>query len=135
MATLTQRLIEQAIAETQRVITITRCDGSTYQGTSSYATATEGRFQVYVIPVERRASSRRPHVRVTYYLDNKRVKREVFEAAVAAAQDTPADHERFAALLKQWLDRDCDGGDNFELQRTLLEMCERFGWEVPAEVK
>ena len=88
-SSMIETLTAQAIAKTQALRTITRGDGTTYEARGGHASATEGDFQVYVVPVDRRISTRQPHYRVTYYLRNaagnfKRVSKAAFEAAQSA---------------------------------------------------
>jgi hypothetical protein len=82
-----ESLIEAAEQEATRIRTITRADGSTYQGARNYGSADDGAVQVYVVPVDRRISVRAPHYRATFYLKQgeswKRTSRACAEAAMA----------------------------------------------------
>lgn len=62
-----QRLIEQAKAEADALVTITRADGTTFTGRRNYGCADNGTVQVYVIPVEQRTRAMRAHYRATFY--------------------------------------------------------------------
>ena len=44
-----ERMMDAAKAEARAVVTITRCDGTTYQGCRNYGSALDGAFQVYVV--------------------------------------------------------------------------------------
>ena len=87
-----EQLIEQAQGEATLVRTITRCDGTEYQGARGYGLATWNGFQVYVISVDRRTSTRRSHFRSTFYIQTAKgwsvVSREMFSTLFAAALDT-----------------------------------------------
>jgi hypothetical protein len=80
-------LVDLAILKAQTPVLITKGDGSTYMGCQTHQSATDGDFQVYVIPVEQRSTVRKSHYRVTYYLradggQFKRVTRIAFIAAM-----------------------------------------------------
>lgn len=82
-------LIETAINRATEIVTITRCDGSTYQGARNYGSAEDGEFQVYVVPVEQRTRAQKPHYRSTFYLmmggQYRRVSRSTFVAKMVNA--------------------------------------------------
>lgn len=81
-----EQLINAAIEDAQAVCIITRADGSTLTTTNGHGSAKEGRFEIYVVPVQTRGTaSYQRHHRVTYYLDNKRTTRAIFEAAILCA--------------------------------------------------
>lgn len=77
-------LIDRAVAEATEIRTITRCDGSTYEGAKGYGSADNGTIQAYVVSCGRRISNRRNHYRVMFYVKKgegwKRVKRTLAEA-------------------------------------------------------
>lgn len=49
-------------------------------------------------------------------------------------EPTFADHDRYNELFAAWVDRDTEV-DNFELQCSLIGLCERFGWDIPSEAR
>ena len=65
--TTTERLIERANAVLSTPVTVVRSDGSKYDSCPSYAVASDGDFQVYLVPVQQRTKAMRDHYRVTYY--------------------------------------------------------------------
>jgi hypothetical protein len=77
------KLIEAATAQIGTKYEFT-FQGETTFYTHSYGSAKEGRFGVYVIPVERRTTAMRNHYRITYYLDGNRVNKAKFEQEVGA---------------------------------------------------
>jgi hypothetical protein len=82
MANMNQ-LIEAAelVATTPR--TVTREDGSTFRSAPGCGSCTEGRFQVYVVPVRQRTRAMKAHFRATFYLDGRKTSRAAFAAALA----------------------------------------------------
>ena len=78
-------LINAAQAKSQEIIEYKRTHDS-YMAPRGNAWVTEGRFGVYLVPVTQRTRSMREHFRATFYLDGKRVKRQVIEAEMAKQQ-------------------------------------------------
>jgi hypothetical protein len=76
----TEQVIDEAIADSQTLETITRADGTSFLSQKNYGYGTDGRFQVYVVPVQQRTKAMRPHYRVTFYVDNKRTNKAAFLA-------------------------------------------------------
>lgn len=62
------RLEAIAIANAEEIITITREDGSSFRTTRGHGIATDGSYQVYVVPVAGRTKSLKAHYRATYYM-------------------------------------------------------------------
>lgn len=88
---LIERLIAEAEQKATEVVTITRCDGTTYCAPRNYGSAVDGRFQVYVVPVQQRTTIRQSHYRATYYLMGdegtfKRVSRAAFAQAATLTE-------------------------------------------------
>lgn len=83
-------LIEAATAEAMKVHTITRADGSTYQGCRNYGSADNGVVQVYVVPVTARTTRKQEHYRATFYVMQggawKRSSRAAAEAAMKGSR-------------------------------------------------
>jgi hypothetical protein len=77
-------LIADAIDEATKIVTITRGDGTTYQGCHEDGVACYEGLQVRVVPVKRRTTARKEHFRVIYQIDWKRVNKERFEQEWAA---------------------------------------------------
>jgi hypothetical protein len=81
-----EQLTAAAEAEARSLRTITREDGSSFQTVKGYGSASHGRFQVYVVPVEQRTRRMQAHYRFTFYVQDFSGKfRRTTEAAFRAA--------------------------------------------------
>lgn len=62
-----EQLIEAAQNDARSIHTVTRGDGTTFQGPKNYGYADDGALQVYVVPVTARTVARQEHFRATFY--------------------------------------------------------------------
>jgi hypothetical protein len=90
----TNELITAAIADCQTLVTIYKGTADERSYPKGRGIATDGRFQVYVVPVTGRIAPRQAHHRITYYVKSeggkfKRVSQAVFEAERAVTDNTP----------------------------------------------
>lgn len=67
-------------------------------------------------------------------LHNQLMKRTRKQSIGTVTEPTSADCIRYNDLLNAWLDRNTDI-DNFDLQFSLIGLCDRFGWDIPADAK